>query len=155
TGGLGVLGPIGWNCLGLYGSGGGPLVVTPQPIVGQPVFPEKFDDAAIVLDFTNGGGSGTYQVAEVVARVFPTYKNFALSVLNDGFVGPFSFGPYPNDTLAYKGKSTVEFRTPANTEGLGTHAWLKKNNRPIAGVAILDPKTFDLMQLSVRLPPGL
>jgi len=49
----------------------------------------------------------------------------------------------------------VKFRTPPQTEGLGTNWWLKKNESQIEGVAILDHDTFNLRLLSVRLPPNL
>jgi len=49
----------------------------------------------------------------------------------------------------------VEYSTPAQHEGLGTHSSLKKSDSPIEGVAILVESTPDLMQLAVRLPPDL
>jgi hypothetical protein len=48
-----------------------------------------------------------------------------------------------------------EYKTPAQTDGLGTHSWLKKNGSPIEGVAMLVGPTPDLLLLSVRLPPEL
>ena len=65
----------------------------------------------------------------------------------------FTAGPYPNDLLNYKSKALVEYQTPAQTEGLGTHSLLKKNASPIRGVAMLVGPTPDLLLLSVRLPP--
>jgi len=67
----------------------------------------------------------------------------------------FPRGPYPNDRLTYKSKSVVEYVTPAQMEGLGTHSWLEMNDEPISGVAILVGSPPDLFQLSVRLPPEL
>ncbi len=46
----------------------------------------------------------------------------------------------------------VEYRTPAQTDGLGTQSWLPKSDRPIDGVAILVGEDPDLLLLSVRLP---
>jgi hypothetical protein len=60
--------------------------------------------------------------------------------------------PYPADTLKYRGKNVVEFRTPAQTEGLGTASRLQKSDIPICGVAILFGEEPNLIQLSVRLP---
>ena len=68
---------------------------------------------------------------------------------------PFIAGPYPEDLLRYKSKTAVEYKTPPQTEGLGTHSSLLKNDSPIEGVAILVGKTPDLVLLSVRLPPEL
>jgi len=50
----------------------------------------------------------------------------------------------------------VEYKTPAQTDGLGTYnSTLKKNNNAIDGAAILVGPTPDLLLLSVRLPPEL
>ena len=46
----------------------------------------------------------------------------------------------------------VEYRTPANTEGLGTRSRLRKNSDPIRGVMILIGDVPDLLHLSMRLP---
>ena len=63
----------------------------------------------------------------------------------------FPFGPYPSDKLTYRGKSVVEFETPANAEGLGTDSRLQMNASLVNGVAILAGKDTDLIQLSARL----
>jgi hypothetical protein len=57
--------------------------------------------------------------------------------------------------LTYKSNRVVEYETPAQTDGLGTQSWLKRNGRPIEGVAMLVGQTPDLLRLSVRLPPEL
>lgn len=69
--------------------------------------------------------------------------------------GPFKFVPYPKDVLTYRGENVVEYKTPAQTDGLGTHFWLKKNGNAIAGVAMLVGQTPNLLLLSVRVPPEL
>ena len=89
-----------------------------------------------------------------MAHVFPAYKGFVTDVTSM-FDQKFSFGPYPKDTLTCKSKAVVEYKTPAQTEGLGTHSWLKKNDSPIDGVAILTGQTPDLVLLSMRLPSDL
>jgi hypothetical protein len=76
----------------------------------------------------------------------------------DGFDIPASeypFGPYQTDRLTYRSEAVVEYRTPPETEGLGTHSSLKKNGSPIAGAAILSGEPPDLIFLSVRLPEKL
>jgi cell division inhibitor SulA len=75
--------------------------------------------------------------------------------MEEGLEGPFKFGPYPKDVLSYKNNRVVEYITPAQTDGLGTHSWLKKSGSPIEGVAMLVGETPDLVLLSVRLPPEL
>lgn len=158
--GVGVLAPRGWYCFGTYGSGGDALFVSPQSI-GSADFigrtPAGFVGPAIEVSHRLGETSGRYDVAEVMARVFPAYKAFVTGVI-DQFgqpAGSFPFGPYPNDILTYKDKRTVEYETPAQAGGLGTRSSLKKNDRPIDGVAMLIGKTPDLVLLSVRLPSGL
>ena len=68
----------------------------------------------------------------------------------------FTFGPYPRDALTYKSKRVIEYKTPAQTDGLGTYnSSLTKNNSAIDGVAMLVGPTPGLLLLSVRLPPEL
>jgi hypothetical protein len=115
-----------------------------------------FLGAAVQLDYRYGGTSGRFAVAEIIARVFPDYKAFALGVMKE-LTPPdrFSFGPYPNDTLTYKIKTVLEYSTAAQADGLGTLSSLKKNNTPIEGAVMLVERTPDLMQLSMRLPPDM
>jgi hypothetical protein len=75
---------------------------------------------------------------------------------------PIPAGPYPNDTLGYRGKTIVEYNTPAQMEGLGNFdSWMAKNDYPIRGAAIIisdSPDNVDgpdLVLLSVRVPPAL
>jgi hypothetical protein len=95
-------------------------------------------------------------VAEIIARVFPAYKQYVTGVMQDFDQPPdsFHFGPYPADTLHYKSERVVEYRTPARSEGLGTYSWLEKNETAIHGVAMLigPTSTPDLLLLAVRLP---
>jgi hypothetical protein len=155
----GVLAPRGWYCFGTYGSGGDTVMVSPQPIDTANLFSKKwrgFSGPAIEVSYRYGGTSGRFAVAKVIARVFPAYKAFAAQVMEEGLDAPFEFGPYPKDVLTYKSNRVVEFRTPAQTDGLGTYnSSLKKNSSPIDGVAMLTGETPDLLLLSVRLPTEL
>lgn len=103
------------------------------------------------------GGSSVFDIAQIIARVFPAFKSFVISVEKSDPAAGFSFtsGPYPRDSLTYKSNRVVEFKTPAQTDGLGTYSWLKKNGSPIEGVAMLVGETPDLVLLSVRLPAAL
>jgi len=153
---FGVLAPRGWYCFGTFGSGGEALFVSPQPLGGTEVFSDGW---AVVLNRRLGDTIGRFDVAEVIERVFPSYKRFVDDVMFDVPKGSIRYGPYRKDTLSYKGKSVVEYKTPAQTEGLGSHypSLLKKNSSPIEGVAILigPAQKPDLLLLSVRLPPDL
>ncbi len=156
----GVLAPRGWYCYGVSGSSGDALYVSPTPIDRAHLFSTKgggFLGPAIEISHKLGETIGRFDVADVIARVFPAYRQFATDVMElfDQPHNSLPSGPYPTDTLAYKSNRLVEFQTPPQTEGLGTHFWLRKSAIPIDGVAILVGPTPDLLLLSVRLPPEL
>jgi hypothetical protein len=165
---LGVLAPRGWHCIALYDSRGATLYVSPQAIdtiQGLSRISVGFTGQTIEIDYVYGGTSGRYQVARVIARVFPNRRAFVENVIKRwsqegiGAAGSFPVGPYPNDRLIYRNDDMVEFETPADTEGLGTMptlmSTLKKGSDPIRGVAILIGNTPDLVLLSLRVPPQL
>ena len=155
--GPGVLAPRGWYCFGTYGSAGSHLFVSPEPVPQKSLFSSDwkgFTGPAIQADSMSGGTSGRFGVARIIARVFPAYQEFARQVIAEGFepAANFPFGPYPNDQLIYKSDHVVEYRTPPQTDGLGTASWLQKNDDGIGGVAILKgPETY-LVKLTLRLP---
>jgi hypothetical protein len=156
--GVGVLAPRGWYCFGRYGSAGDTLFVSPQPIdtTRFSTSPGDLVGSAIEVSYRFGDTSGRFEVAEVIARVFPAYKAFANEVMKELQPGDmFDFRPYPTDSMTYKSKSLLEYRTPAQTDGLGTNSWLPKSGSPIDGAAILIGQTPDLLLLSVRLAPDL
>ncbi len=155
--GPGVLAPRGWNCFSIYGSDGSNLYVTPDPIDTTALSSldwKGFAGQAVVVSDLDGGTSGRFEVAKVIARVFPAYKTFAQNVIAEGIepASDFPFGPYPSDKLTYRGKNIVEFVTPANAQGLGTDLRLQMNASPIDGVAIIAGADTDLVQLSARVP---
>lgn len=164
--GFGVLAPRGWHCFETYGSSGGSLFVSPQPIDAIMLFSDTwkgFPGPVIQLSAEDGGTSGRFGVARMIARVFPSHRSFVRKVVAEGIepASNFPSGPYPNDKLTYKGKDLVEYQTPPQTEGLGTQSRLLKNADPIGGVAMLvgeDPKTGEppsLLLLALRLPPEM
>jgi hypothetical protein len=155
--GIGVLAPRGWHCFGTYGSSGATLYVSPDPIKGADLFSTSWNGFAgpvIQISSMDGDTSGRFAVAKTIARVFPAHKAFVQAVIAEGIepASSFPFGPYAGDTLKYPTKDIVEFLTPAHTDGLGTASWLRKNDSPISGAAILFGKEPNLLQLSVRLP---
>ena len=82
--GFGVLAPRGWYCFGTYGSGGVALFVSPQPIDTANLFSADrsgFLGPAIEVSHRFGDTSGRFDVAEVIARVFPDYKAFVSEVM--------------------------------------------------------------------------
>ncbi len=164
AGQIGTLGPRGWNCFVTIGSNGETLYVAPEALDSAKILEHKnwkgFTGAAIQLSGSEGGTSGRFEVAQMVARVFPAYRGYARKIIQEGF-GPASdypFGPFPSDHLAYKGKKLVEFTTPAHHKGLGTMSWLLPSDQPITGFALLTiGPNIDtgLLQLSFRLPESL
>jgi hypothetical protein len=158
--GGGVLAPRGWNCFGTYGSNGSNLYVSPDPISSQDLFSSKwrgFGGAAIQISEISGETSGRFGVAQIIARVFPTHMEFVRNVIAEGIEPASSFpsGPYPQDQLKYISREVVEFTTPANAEGLGTHSHLLAGSDPVKGVVLLDPEESGLTQLCVRMPKDM
>ncbi len=157
--GPGVVAPRGWHCFGTYGSSGTRLFVSPQPIETAHLFSAEWPGLrgpAIEVDDLNGGTSGRFSVAAVIARVFPAHIAVAKRVMRemaDAGQPPLPSGPYPADALIYRSDRVVEYTTPAGMDGLGTRSALRKDGSPIQGVAILmgrhDP---DVLVLAVRLP---
>jgi hypothetical protein len=156
--GPGALAPRGWNCFSSYGSDGSNLFVSPDPIDSKTVLLSSdwkgFPGPAVQISVSSGGTSGRFEVAKIIARVFPAYKTFAQNVIAEGIepASDFPSGPYPSDKLTYRGKNIVEFVTPANAQGLGTDSRLQANASPIDGVAIIAGADTDLVQLSARIP---
>jgi hypothetical protein len=151
--GIGLLAPRHWYCEGVSGSGGEALYISPEPIDrGAPEW-KGFRESAIVANHITSAASGRYEIAEITAHVFPAYRAAAQRIW-ETIDGPLPRGPYPNDSLKYRSETVVEFTTPARKDGLGTHySWLKPNDSPVTGVAILIGDPPDLLHLSVRLPP--
>ncbi len=155
--GPGALAPRGWNCFSTYGSDGSNLFVSPDPIDTSQLDSlswKGFTGQVIEVSEMDGGTSGRFEVAKVIARVFPAYKTFAQNVIAEGIepASDFPFGPYPGDKLTYRGNNVVEFETPANTQGLGTDSFVQANASAIDGVAIIAGADTDLVQLSARVP---
>lgn len=154
--GPGVLAPRGWHCFSIYGSNGAILFINPDPIDSKAFFSQDwkgFAGQAIQISDFSGGTSGRFEVAKVIARVFPAYKQFAQNVIAEGIepASDFPSGPYPTDKLTDRGTNIVEFETPANAAGLGTDGALLANASPIDGVAIITGTDTDLTQLSARV----
>ena len=155
--GFGVLAPRGWHCFGIYGSSGGDLFVAPQPMMWDDFSSggRIFTGPIIQIESTSGGGSGSSEVARVIARVFPAYRWFPEGMINGGLGDGIVFGPYPNDKLTVQSRRLVEFETPANSEGLGTTYRVEASGDPIEGAAILQGTNPDLLMLTIRLPREL
>jgi hypothetical protein len=115
-----------------------------------------FTGPAIQLTLSDGGTSGRFEVARVIARVFPAHRAFADQVATERAAdATILFGRWPADELTWKSGEIVEYETPAKTVGLGTDSRLKDGSEPIGGVAILTGPEIGLLHLSARLPEDL
>jgi hypothetical protein len=145
-----VLGPQGWNCLEIFGANGNTLYIAPDLFHKEDLFAKDggFRGPAIEVSEVDGDTPGRFEVARVIARVFPAHKAFAQKVINEGVVpaDTFHFGPYPTDQVTAKGDDLVEFETPPQSLGLGTMSKLHKNPFPIDGTiklgGLLNDKMF-------------
>jgi len=72
--GIGVLAPRGWCCEGVSGSGGYALFLSPNPIQHGVSGWQGLEGPAIEVNHMTSGASGRYEIAEVMARVFPAYR---------------------------------------------------------------------------------
>jgi hypothetical protein len=149
--GFGVLAPRGWHCYRSSGSSGSDLYVTPEPIDRKAL--KGFTGQSIQLSTSLGDTSGRFEVAKIIARVFPDHSEFVKNVIAEGRVPASSFpaGPYPTDKETYRTKNIVEFETPPNAKGLGTDSMLRANSSAIRGVAILSGEGTSLVHASIRL----
>lgn len=159
--GSGVLAPRGWHCFSTYGSNGGSLFVAPQLIDGKLMFSDKwkgFTGPVVQISDSFGGTSGRFEVASIIARVFPAHKAFVANVIAEGMqtAADFPSGPYPKDKLHYRSREAVEYETPPQTEGLGTRSRLQRSDKAVTGVEILSGpnEELNLVSLAIRLPQG-
>ena len=150
--GYSVLAPRGWNCIGVYGSSGSSIIVTPEVIQPMEMFGnKKLAGELVVLKHTWGFGSGSSTLAEVIRMAFPKYQEHAESI-EEMYGPPAHSGPYPDDVLLAISDSVVAFETPAEKEGMGTQLnnWIEPNQNPIRGVAMLVGPNPDLLLIQTR-----
>ena len=152
---LGVLAPRGWHCFGLEGSNGSVLIVTPERHGFRDLQdnPGGLHGPAVQLSLSLGATSGRFEVARMIARLFPAHRDFARQVAAEGLGDPLPAGSYPTDRMQRISATEIAFTTPARLQGLGTESRLAADALPIEGVVILHPEgDMDLVKLDVRLP---
>jgi hypothetical protein len=124
---IGALAPRGWHCFDLYESRGATLYVSPQAIDTVPVLSRisiGLTGPAIEIDYAYGGTSGRYEVARVIARVFPNHRVFVESLIKRwSKEGIGSGGPDPIRGVAILVGGTPDLvqlsaRLPANLADL-------------------------------------
>lgn len=155
---IGVLAPEGWHCVGIEGSDGSRLIVTPERHDAA-----DFQNARVIagpaveISRAFGGTSGRSEVAAAIARYFPQHRSFVRRVRRAGLgEGPFARGPWRGDRIERVGPTGIKFVTPAGRDGEGTN-WLFARGGEISGAMVLlpadDPRDEpDLITVRVRLP---
>jgi hypothetical protein len=158
TGDMGVLAPRGWRCIGLVGSNGGFLVVTPEAHSAEDFISgaAKVRGKAVQLAIVDGGTSGRFQVARIAPAYFRQGAAFARQVAREaravGGVSSKPMRPYPRDRLLRRTKTEVVGETPPGRKGLGTESHLVPNGDPILAAALLIPQPdMDLVLVQIRL----
>jgi hypothetical protein len=155
-----VLAPRGWHCIGLYGSSGQALIVTPEPHKAEEFFqgaPVPIRGLAVQMNVSVGGTSGRLSVMPAIARYFPRYQSFLREIRRlDPDVGPFPTRPYKTDVIRRRTVNYLRFTTPAGKQGEGTHSLLLPGSLPIEGIRKIVGSTEepDLVSANVRLPPN-
>jgi hypothetical protein len=160
---IGILAPRGWHCLGLSGSNGSFLVVTPERHRAQEYFnegPVAIRGPAVQSSLSYGGTSGRYAVAKTIARYFPAWKDFVQQVIEmDRSIGalpiePLPTRPYKSDVIKRRTANYLRFTTPAGKNGEGTNSRLLPGVWPIEGFRkVVGPAGEpDLIGTEVRLP---
>jgi hypothetical protein len=150
--GLAVLAPRVWTCEANSGSSGAALDVSPKGIARS----NATVGPAIEIYHINSENSGRLEVAEIMGRLFPARRAPARRVWQQTLDSPFPSAPFPKDELRYIDKSTVRYRTPPYTKGLGTHSVLQPGNLRIEGlIQLVDGELPEAYVLYVRLPPAL
>ncbi len=162
----GVLGPRGWRCREFGGSSGWELHVLPQSIDPENAL-TKYVGPAIVLTERDSATSGRYEVAEMIARMFPAYDRFLPGIRMDlkeiaeyshkPSLGRLPSGPFPKDKLTNRTDASVEFETLPGNEGLGTLWGNAKSDYSTRGISILRDGSNgpNAIHLTVRLPSNL
>ena len=160
SGELGVLAPRGWRCIGLSGSNGGFLLVTPERHNAQEFFqadPPNIRGAAVQISYSMGGTSGRLSVLRAIVRYFPHYRSFVDEIREAELdFDALNARRYTGDVIIKHTLNYLRFKTPAGKEGEGTNSRLLPGARPIEGYRrIIGPASEpDLIGVDVRLPPG-
>ena len=156
--GMDVLAPRGWHCIDVYGSDGAVLLVTPElRALDELRGVRPLHGPVVELSHLNGWTSGRFDVARVLARLFPWHRAFIRKVVQEGLEPARSFpvGPYPADKLTRHGRSEVEFTTPPGRMGMGAAMdRITPSEMPVSGLARLTTQD-GVTLLDVRLPAGL
>jgi hypothetical protein len=159
----GILAPRGWHCANLEGSNGWILFLASEHLNATALLDPKnhpLKGPAIQFTVRNGGTSGRFEVAQLIARYFPQRRAFLKSVIAEGIepAGDFPSGPFKADQLVTRRKDLVEYLTPAGRKGLGTKSRLIPSDLPIRSFAAVVGGANDDwagFTMAVRLPKDM
>jgi hypothetical protein len=155
---IGVLAPRGWHCAHLYGSNGAFTLVAKEPISPKALLDHhSVRGPAIQVTMNNGGTSGRFEVARLIARYFPDRHAFLDSVIAEEIepAADFPRGPFKDDQVVSRRRDFIAVVTPPGREGLGTMSRLTVADLPIhAAASILGGPDDDWIGyvFAVRLP---
>lgn len=156
--GLGVLAPRGWHCIGLYGSDGKVLIVTPGKHEADEVFgASSVRGPAVEVRFSFGATSGRYAVMDSIARYFPARRAYLRQMEKEGLVlTQLPTAPFAGDRIRSRTESRIRFATPANRKGEGTDWRLTPGPLPVEGIRIIldGDDGPSLLGINVRLAPA-
>jgi len=160
--GVGTLAPRGWHCFGLYGSSGWVLVTAPQLLTSDDFFgkhPKPLTGPAVEVSFDDGGTSGRFGVAGLIARYFPDRRAFLQKVIAEKIepASAFPLVPFKDDQFVSRAGGIVEIVNPPRRQGVGTLGRLVASDLPIhATVAVTGDERKDEelggWVFAVRLP---
>lgn len=148
----GVLAPRGWHCYYEYDSSGHSLFISPQKISN---FQQGFSGPLIELTYFEGFSSGRFDVWRIMARAFPSRREFVTRNLRDWQFPPedYRLGPRPGDLLQAKSERVVAFQRAEGLDGFGPSSFFLKGPGRIEGEVVLGTSEAPwLLRLSIRLP---
>jgi hypothetical protein len=151
-----VFAPRGWHCHVWYGSGGGILLVTPDPqIPTNGTARPAVSGEAVELAFHDSGASGRYEVQKYSLFFFHTRQEFRRWVELEGFGFLNPYEDFKNDSIKIRGRTIAEFITPPSTTGFGTAQFLRPSIDPIEGIVVLgNSKVYGQYLVALRIRLG-
>jgi hypothetical protein len=155
----GLYAPRNWHCYAYQGAGIAELVAAPQPLQSQDVIGENHPDAGVsLMDIPSDTGPGFSFASQIVAAYFPqhlaAFLQHALAVSGGAATAsPAAARTWPADSLQRPDGWSVLITTPPRQQGFGTSGgWFSPGSLPVQSLLLLDPDSFRLRELRIRLP---
>lgn len=155
----GLYAPRNWHCYAYQGAGITELVVAPQSLQSQDVIGANHPDAGVsLMDIPSDSGPGFSFASQIVAAYFPlrlaAFLQHALSVSRGAATAnPAAAPTWQSDSLQRPDDWSVLITTPPRQQGFGTSGgWFSPGPLPVQSLLLLDPDSFRLRELRIRLP---